>query len=220
MMLRTVTYFVGADLGQVQDPSAFAVLEHLVEVDQSRRDGVTFEFPQQVTLSLRHLERPPLGTPYPVQVDRLRAICAKLRERANVAGVSCVVDATGVGRPVVDLMRRDGLAGASIMPVMITGGSAAPRFEGGSWHVCKRDLVTALQLSLYSGEVGVADRLPLSDLLMSELQNFRLKITAAGNDTYEAWRSGQHDDLVLALALPVWASRERRTVGEVARRLL
>ncbi len=38
--------------------------------------------------------------------------------------------------------------------------------------------------------------LPEAALLVQELLNFQVKITAAGNDTYRAWREGQHDDLV------------------------
>jgi hypothetical protein len=36
------------------------------------------------------------------------------------------------------------------------------------------------------------------------MQNFKAKITASANETFEAWREGQHDDLVLAVALAVW----------------
>ena len=31
-----------------------------------------------------------------------------------------------------------------------------------------------------------------------------MKITTAGNDTYEAWRESDHDDLVLAAAFACW----------------
>ena len=48
---------------------------------------------------------------------------------------------------------------------------------------------------------GVAER----DTLLGELANFSAKITQHANDTYEAWREGQHDDLVLALALACWS---------------
>ena len=36
-----------------------------------------------------------------------------------------------------------------------------------------------------------------------ELQEFRVRLTAKGRDTYAA-RSGEHDDLVIAVALAVW----------------
>jgi hypothetical protein len=40
--------------------------------------------------------------------------------------------------------------------------------------------------------------------LVRELQNFQVKITAAANETFGVWRDGQHDDLVLAVALASW----------------
>ncbi len=36
-----------------------------------------------------------------------------------------------------------------------------------------------------------------------KLQAFKVRFTAAGGDTYAA-RSGEHDDLVMAVALAVW----------------
>jgi hypothetical protein len=35
----------------------------------------------------------------------------------------------------------------------------------------------------------------------------RVKITASGNEQYGAWREGEHDDLVLAVALACWGAR-------------
>ena len=39
--------------------------------------------------------------------------------------------------------------------------------------------------------------------MKQELLNFRVKITANANETFNA-REGTHDDLVLAVALPIW----------------
>jgi hypothetical protein len=45
--------------------------------------------------------------------------------------------------------------------------------------------------------------------LRAELLNFRVTINlATGYDRYEAWREGDHDDLVLAAALAVWSARK------------
>ena len=61
--------------------------------------------------------------------------------------------------------------------------------------------------------VAIEDRVRLiralidaaAGLLRAELLNFRVKITAAANETFGAWREGEHDDLVLAVALACWA---------------
>jgi hypothetical protein len=36
------------------------------------------------------------------------------------------------------------------------------------------------------------------------MADMRVKMTAAGNEQYEAWRESAHDDLVLAVALACW----------------
>jgi hypothetical protein len=51
-----------------------------------------------------------------------------------------------------------------------------------------------------------------AETLETELQNFRVKITAAANETFGAWRERDHDDLVLALALAVWHA-EKQPLG-------
>ncbi|MEJ7863244.1 MAG: hypothetical protein WKF90_16565 [Pyrinomonadaceae bacterium] len=58
-----------------------------------------------------------------------------------------------------------------------------------------------VQLYLQSRRLKIASQLPEADTLTRKLQNFRVKITDAANDTYGAWREGTHDDLVLAAAL-------------------
>ena len=46
----------------------------------------------------------------------------------------------------------------------------------------------------------------MKDVLVKELLNFRVKINiSTAHDSYEAWREGDHDDLVLSVALSCWA---------------
>ncbi|HTU22511.1 MAG TPA: hypothetical protein VMG10_31020, partial [Gemmataceae bacterium] len=46
---------------------------------------------------------------------------------------------------------------------------------------------------------------PLTPILESELSTFTAKITAAGNETFQAdWRTKAHDDIVLATAIAAW----------------
>jgi hypothetical protein len=76
--------------------------------------------------------------------------------------------------------------------------------------------VSALQLLLQSRRLHIARSLEHAATLVKELENFRVKITAAARETYEAWREGQHDDLVLAAALAAWMGEETLT-GSVRR---
>src|ERR1700733_5654697 len=79
---------MGLDLGQRRDPSAIAVVERM---DLARAySGTAFH-----SLRVRHLERVPLGTPYPGVVARGRE---STRNIAIMAGrCALAVDGTGVG---------------------------------------------------------------------------------------------------------------------------
>jgi len=74
-----------------------------------------------------------------------------------------VVDSTGVGAPVVDLLKRAPLE-AWLTPVTITGGEHQSSGRDG-WRVPKRDLVTAVQVALERGEL----RLPVGMAMGREL---------------------------------------------------
>jgi hypothetical protein len=128
-------WFVGVDLGQSQDFTAVAAVERVAE--QGEWDAVQFGYPKYWTLRLRHLERMALGTPYPAMVRR---VCEIVRSGDLAGRCHLVVDATGVGRPVVDLL-REARPGCRILPVTITSGDAES-VEGAYYRTPKRDLVT------------------------------------------------------------------------------
>jgi hypothetical protein len=59
---------------------------------------------------------------------------------------------------------------------------------------------------MQNGQLKIAEGLALEDTLVKELLNFRVKINiSTAHDSYEAWREGDHDDLVLSVALARWA---------------
>jgi hypothetical protein len=182
-------YFLGLDLGQTTDFTAVAVLERPTQVGDGKPN-----------LLLRHLQRFALGTPYTSIVSAVAQLSgtALLRDQATMT-----VDQTGVGRPLVEMLRQAPVP-CRIVPVTITGGNAVTVAEDGGFHVPKKELVTGLQLLLQGRRLKVARRLPDTNLLVRELLNFRVKITAAANETFGSWREGDHDDLVLAVALACW----------------
>src|ERR1700719_1317706 len=63
-------YYVGLDLGQKGDYTAIAVVEEWEEA-VGGVDRVTYEPKTTRRLDVRHLERVPLGTPYPEVVERV-----------------------------------------------------------------------------------------------------------------------------------------------------
>jgi hypothetical protein len=69
------------------------------------------------------------------------------------------------------------------------------------------ELVGCTQVALQTGRLKIASELPEVSILTTELQNFQVQISQSGFDSYNA-RSGQHDDLVLALAMALWLAQE------------
>ena len=184
---------MGLDLGQVRDYTAIAVIERIASSPKNAPPSY----------HLRHLQRFPLGTPYPEIVTHVRDMI----HSPPLAGVTkLIVDGTGVGVPVVEMLRQ---AGLSLVPIWITGGETTSR-KGRIIRVPKRDLVSVLQVVFQTGRLRIASSLPLGPILIDELLNFRAKVTTAGTNTYEAWRESVHDDLVLALAIAVWYAERSR----------
>lgn len=198
---------IGVDLGQQNDYTAICVLEAYPTVyNQERliRDpdcnrimpiGQVIEG-TPVTFAVRHLERE-LGASYPDVVRRISALIQALDNNPLL-----VVDHTGCGRPVVDMIRESGL---DPVAVTITGGDAVNQ-DGSNIRVPKRDLVGSLVVALQTHRLKIARSLPDADLLTTELLNFKVKVSTAGHDSYGAWREGQHDDLVLSVALATWTA--------------
>jgi hypothetical protein len=69
---------------------------------------VNFELgrPPNPPLYLRHLERYELGTPYPQVIEHVSRLLVRHPIRGHLDHTRLLVDATGVGRPVVDSFRR------------------------------------------------------------------------------------------------------------------
>jgi hypothetical protein len=73
--------------------------------------------------------------------------------------------------------------------------------------VPKRELVSTTQIALQSGRLKIAPTLPEAPTLVSELQNYQVEINQeTAHDSYGAWRTGTHDDLLFAVMLPLWCA--------------
>jgi hypothetical protein len=195
-----MSFFIGLDLGQKQDYTAIAIIETTSQY--TGLDLQSYEYKYSSHVSVRYLERVRLGTSYLGVVDRLRQIA---NSRELVGRSTLVMDATGLGGPVLDLLRAARL-GCEIIPVTITGGDREIN-SGGMWRVPKRDLVNRLQLMFERKELKIASRLREAETLVRELMNMRVKVSVTGHDSYAAGQESTHDDLVLALALACWRAK-------------
>jgi hypothetical protein len=158
------------DLGQARDYTALAVSEQADE-----------------RYNLRRLERLPLHTSYPAVVERVQALAS----RPQLRGCNLVVGQSGVGRPVVDLLRQVRLP-CDLVPVTIVGGNSES-FDADGWRVSKVALVSSLIVDVQSRRLAAPPGLPLAEALVQELEGFGTQVTASGNKVFSA-RAGQHDD--------------------------
>ena len=190
--------YLGLDLGQRTDYSALAVVD-VVQVVGARRDPVTFALETSQHLNLRMLTRYPLGTPYTEIPDRVRH--ALVNQPAGHFGPplqgTLAIDAGGPGLPVVDLIRQARL-GCTLMPAIITGSGPGTNRSGGIYTVPRRELVSLLRIALESGKLLFPPHMTLRDELATELS----ALESGGGQSH-------HDDLAMALALAIWATRHR-----------
>ena len=181
-------YFLGLDLGQRMDRSAVALVRPTEIADGV--DWARFETRRLPRLDVEYLARLRAGATYASVVAAVR----ELTRRPELNGrCTVVVDATGVGMPVVEMLRAADLK-AMVVPVMITGGATAHRSEG-VWFVPRRDLMVNLRGILERKELRIAAGSREGGHLVEEMTNVRWDA--------RAYTPG-HDDLAFALALACW----------------
>jgi hypothetical protein len=182
-------FYIGVDLGQTRDYSAIAVVQ---------KESVRKENALPPHLLVRRVERIALGTPYPLVAARIRALT---HEHPFYGRCALAVDATGVGAPVVDMLREPGLA-CDLAAVTITGGTRESRRGYLHFNVPKRDLISGVQLALEKGLLRIAGGMKEAASLIGELTAMQIGAS-----------TGEHDDLVLALALACWRARRKSVWG-------
>lgn len=180
---------VGCDVGQRQDFSAVVVCE------QEMRQ----ELPHYL---VRSIERLPLGTPYPAVVGRIECVMQNLEQRAwpgrgpRLFTVELVLDATGVGLPIADMLRERGL---DPKLCIFTGSDKLTVQPRGVVSIGKGWLVSRMQVLLQSQRLHLP-RTVEAAALARELMDYRIDVSDAGHASFNA-KAGAHDDLVIALGL-------------------
>lgn len=187
---------IGLDLGQANDYTAIIV------ASPSAAPEPHYAIPY--IQRLRELR-------YPDVVKRVVQVVESLRRPIDTGSgtvrpdVTLIVDYTGVGRPVLDML-LEAEPDCDLIPVTITGGAQINQTEFGL-TVPKRELASVIQRLLQEKRITINQKAPMAKDLTDELKGFRAKISASGHISYAAaedWRSAQHDDLVLGTALALW----------------
>jgi hypothetical protein len=199
-------WVVGVDLGSQNDSTAITVLEvgRGYEVTNYYRWDNAFlgEKAKKPDLHfvVKHLHRPRLGTSYPKILDEVTSILEQLPWLGRKPVL--VVDATGLGAPVVHQMRKQGLYPIALT---ITGGNH-PEMNGSNWSVPKAFLVGELRLAMHRDRLKVAQGFQARERLETELGAFQAKLSDSGRATFAAAGS-EHDDTVLSLAMAITVAK-------------
>ena len=203
---------IGVDLGKIQDHTAIVIAE-----SQAR-------FSTEEHVIIRSIERKRLGTDYMAIAQRLVNINEKLdllvseeNERRNnlralggalphVKGPTFYIDITGLGGPFCDFLMGESPQ-LKVVAVSITSGDRVSEWKSrGKYaviHVGKAALVHRLQLLLGTERIHLPNS-EQSKLLVEELRVFQARVSErTAHASYEA-TSGNHDDLVIAVALAAW----------------
>jgi len=192
---------IGLDLGQSHDPAAAAVVDRVTSepLDFIGPANPNFK-PRTVVRSLRQW---PLGTDYMDIVEDVLSFPVDV----------IVVDFGGVGRPVVDIMRRRATEKrftGKIKPVQLIGSNARAtqkrEARGVHWNVPKIDVITSILLAQQDGSLWLPKDAKETAALFEQLRIFQMKVTKAANLQFGN-APGGHDDLIVALGLACWWCR-------------
>ncbi len=212
---------IGCDLGQRRDPTAICVTEAQLRetgrmlVSAVHDDGSQTETPETVPYYVvRQLERPELGTDYPSVAARLAEIVSRMERDMPDARLTLVMDQTGVGLPVVEIV-RNAFRG---FRCQITGAvlTSTERMEGfiGSAEIRlgKTHLVSNLKALLQQGRIKMPETKD-ARACAEEILDFEMRVSDNANLITGAFKTGTHDDLVIALGLSVLADPRAGRVG-------
>ncbi len=180
---------VGIDIGQKIDPTAIAVVEQEWRGANEAREDHSI---------VRAILRLPLGTSYVEITARLAEIVANVRQR-GVVPRRVFVDATGVGTPVVDELKK---AGVRVTAVYFTHGDRRTVAEDGNVTLGKAYLVSRMKALMQTDRLHLP-RTDEAEAMQRELLDYEIRVSEDANDRYGAFRVGSHDDMVTAIGLAV-----------------
>lgn len=207
---------VGISLGHRHERTAISVTERAyvptgeqrtIPVHRGFLGSVDLHDEISVEYRVRHLERQ--GPP-----SRYKRAASRVSEVFREIGQDCyvVVDMTATGNPGFSLIfeelrrvREEGRIHPTLCPLTVSGiAGGVSKSPDVGYLVPRRDLISVTQIVFDEGQLKIAEGLKLARTLTDELLAFKPK--ADKPDDLEGWRERPHDDLVLAVAISVWAA--------------
>lgn len=228
---------IGADIGQVHDPSAVCVSEAVSRPTGRYRyrepklgyfnkqgEYVANDYGADEIYKtqwyIRFIQRLPLGLGYPEQAIYL----ANLLCSPNFKGrrLQFRMDITGVGRPVFQMLQEEIVNERHIqpseymqlLPITLVNGDAYNTKTG---SLGKGYMVSTLQAILQTGRLHGPDTREMRATL-DEMKVFERTMSKKGNDLFGAER-GMHDDLVIAAGLSCLHDPHKEKIGYSKKRV-
>jgi hypothetical protein len=147
---------------------------------------------------VREIGRLPLGTRHTVGAYKIASALHDLHVADPMGSIRFLLDVTGVGEGVADLVESYIPNTVKMTRCWFTGAERLDR-QGREWRVGKPWMVSRLTSLLETGRVRLPDS-PQAQALVDELRDFEYSVTPSAHLVAEA-RTGAHDDLVTALGL-------------------
>jgi hypothetical protein len=226
---------VGVSLGHRHLKTAISVIERayvrtspgevftVVRYDGPSYRPARFETHEPVILEyrVRHLERHGPPTRYTKIAQRIPEVLKEATTKIGVPHADLILDITAGGHPVyariyqeVRRSLEDTRISITYGPVTVTGvAGGVSKSPDVGWLVPRRDLISTAQILLDEGQLKIAEGLELAQTLKTEMIEFKPKPNQKPDDL-EGWREGKDDDLVLAVAVSLWAVERFRRKEE------
>ena len=185
-----MTFILSLDPAQLRDWSALCAVDmqynqaqrrfHYNLVAMNRKQGLPYD--QIVDWVVKTIKNPAFGQQKPPEF---------------------ILDATGVGVAVRDMIRAKGIR---MKAITITAGEAFSR-QGNFIHIGKARLIGKFLGAFDGGKVQVNPNMPIWPAVEREMLAFRAEMSTQGRVKLEA-EQGENDDMLFALAMAVWYGEE------------
>lgn len=196
---------IGVDLGRRKDYATVNIFEdHLIQRPVTGQPNTVkikpMEAPSLLTRVYNLVDMGEMrGVPYPEVARRISVISLHPKISKPYA---LVVDATGVGIAVIDMLRGDPYR-LDPIGVTFTPGRGWRESEVG-YNVAKLDLMVNLQLLYETERIRIADGIAHLDEYKEQMKGMTTKINTRGHEIFTEESDETHDDFVMGQAIVLW----------------
>lgn len=205
-------YLLSWDVAQKQDKTALQLWRRTPSIVPGNRIAEDRVFNYLDLVYQREME----GVPYTEQCRRVQELMNGERMKNNC---DLIIDGTGIGQAVVDIMREHGL---EPIPIVFTSGltmnvkyaEATRRFGGfgktldlrtiAELCVPKVDMIHAAKVLLEQNRIRIATGVANAEEFKKQLLHFKGKVNERGNVSYGNDAEAKHDDWVACFIMACW----------------